>query len=103
MGTTHGAEELRLCSHGLACQAGAKGPLPSGTGSVTRQGGPNSPKFLNLISNFVVKIAHAPRPPEMCQRAGSQRSRLKPFTRGGHGEYGRPPEIYKTSEYEAVR
>jgi len=25
MGTTHGAEELGLCSHGLACQAGAWG------------------------------------------------------------------------------
>ena len=25
MGTTHGAEELRLCPHGLACHAGAKG------------------------------------------------------------------------------
>ena len=24
MGTTHGAEELGLCSHGLACQAGRK-------------------------------------------------------------------------------
>jgi hypothetical protein len=23
MGTAHGAEELGLCSHGLACQAGA--------------------------------------------------------------------------------
>jgi hypothetical protein len=23
MGATHGAEELHLCSHGLACQAGA--------------------------------------------------------------------------------
>jgi hypothetical protein len=25
MGTTHGAEELGLCSQGLACQAGAWG------------------------------------------------------------------------------
>jgi hypothetical protein len=25
MGTAHGAEELGLCSHGLACQAGAWG------------------------------------------------------------------------------
>jgi hypothetical protein len=25
MGTAHGAEELGLCSHGLACQTGAKG------------------------------------------------------------------------------
>jgi hypothetical protein len=25
MGTAHGAEELGLCSHGLACQAGARG------------------------------------------------------------------------------
>jgi hypothetical protein len=25
MGTTHGAEELGLCSHGLACRAGAWG------------------------------------------------------------------------------
>jgi hypothetical protein len=25
MGTTHGAEELGLCPHGLACQAGAWG------------------------------------------------------------------------------
>ena len=25
MGTAHGTEELRLCSHGLACQAGAWG------------------------------------------------------------------------------
>ena len=25
MGTSHGAEELELCSHGLACQAGAWG------------------------------------------------------------------------------
>jgi hypothetical protein len=25
MGTTHGADELRLCPHGLACQAGAWG------------------------------------------------------------------------------
>ena len=25
MGTAHGAEELELCSHGLACQAGAWG------------------------------------------------------------------------------
>ena len=25
MGTAHGAEGLGLCSHGLACQAGAKG------------------------------------------------------------------------------
>ena len=25
MGTAHGAEELGLCSHGLACQAGALG------------------------------------------------------------------------------
>jgi hypothetical protein len=24
MGTAHGAEELGLCSHGLACQAGAE-------------------------------------------------------------------------------
>ena len=25
MGTAHGAEELGLCPHGLACQAGARG------------------------------------------------------------------------------
>jgi hypothetical protein len=25
MGTAHGAEELGLCPHGLACQAGASG------------------------------------------------------------------------------
>jgi hypothetical protein len=25
MGTAHGADELRLCPHGLACQAGAWG------------------------------------------------------------------------------
>jgi hypothetical protein len=24
MGTAHGADELGLCSHGLACQAGAQ-------------------------------------------------------------------------------
>jgi hypothetical protein len=28
MGTTHGAEELGLCPHGLACQAGAWGRYP---------------------------------------------------------------------------
>jgi hypothetical protein len=30
MGTAHGAEELGLCPHGLACQAGAWGRYPIG-------------------------------------------------------------------------